>query len=236
MVTHAYLVASGDTRLPANQNCWPAQLRLETRLIEVLHEQGAEVTRAHPFDPREGHGFISSQLMGMDVFWLIPLDSPVIVAEAVWQYSSHVLAGPRDRRGPVLTVANWESGRNDLVTHICAGRRTARRRGTRAGSRPAGRGSPPPFMGVHIAVAGNEHGVPWCRARPDDGQAPGELCERDVCAGCSVRHARPPRQGSHARLTRSPSEHLRHRQGERLIFGCGGHHSVVTAAQNIPVY
>ena len=115
MITHAYLVASGDTRLPANQNCWPAQLRLETRLIEVLHEQGVEVTRAHPFDRREGHGFISSQRMGMDVFRQIPPDAPVIVAEAVWQYSSHVLAGLRDRRGPVLTVANWSGEWPGLV-------------------------------------------------------------------------------------------------------------------------
>ena len=31
----------------------------------------------------------------------------MIVAEAVWQYSYHVLAGLRDQRGPILTVANW---------------------------------------------------------------------------------------------------------------------------------
>ena len=115
MIKHAYLVASGDTRLPANQNCWPAQLHLETRLTEVLREQGVEVTRAHPFDPREGHGFISSQRMGMDVFRQIPPDAPVIVAEAVWQYSSHVLAGLRDRRGPILTVANWSGEWPGLV-------------------------------------------------------------------------------------------------------------------------
>ncbi len=115
MIKHAYLVASGDTRLPANQNCWPAQLHLETRLTEVLREQGVEVTRAHPFDPREGHGFISSQRMGMDIFRQIPPDAPVIVAEAVWQYSSHVLAGLRDRRGPILTVANWSGEWPGLV-------------------------------------------------------------------------------------------------------------------------
>ena len=115
MTKHAYLVASGDTRLSANQNCWPAQLRLETRLIDVLRDQGVEVTRAHPVDPLEGHGFISSQRMGMNVFRQIPEDAPVIVAEAVWQYSSHVLAGLRDRRGPILTVANWSGEWPGLV-------------------------------------------------------------------------------------------------------------------------
>ncbi|WP_233437821.1 fucose isomerase [Agromyces laixinhei] len=32
---------------------------------------------------------------------------PLIVAEAVWQYSHHVLAGLRTHRGPILTVANF---------------------------------------------------------------------------------------------------------------------------------
>jgi hypothetical protein len=53
--------------------------------------------------------------MGMDVFQSIPKDAPVIVAEAVWQYSYHVLAGLRDQRGPILTVANWSGQWPGLV-------------------------------------------------------------------------------------------------------------------------
>ena len=34
-------------------------------------------------------------------------DAPVIVAEAVWQYSHHVLPGLTTHRGPILTCANW---------------------------------------------------------------------------------------------------------------------------------
>src|SRR5690606_37315276 len=33
--------------------------------------------------------------------------APLIVAEAVWQYSHHVLAGLRTHQGPILTVANF---------------------------------------------------------------------------------------------------------------------------------
>ncbi|HRV96897.1 MAG TPA: fucose isomerase, partial [Anaerolineae bacterium] len=40
---------------------------------------------------------------------------PLIVAEAVWQYSHHVLAGLRDHRGPILTVANWSGQWPGLV-------------------------------------------------------------------------------------------------------------------------
>ena len=53
--------------------------------------------------------------MGMDVFKTIPKDVPVVVAEAVWQYSHHVLAGLRDHRAPILTVANWSGEWPGLV-------------------------------------------------------------------------------------------------------------------------
>ncbi len=115
MIKNAYLVASGDLRLAANQQCWPAQAHMEEQLTAALRRLGVEVTRAHPVDPVEGHGFIRSQRMGMDVFRTIPKDAPVIVAEAVWQYSHHVLAGLRDHQGPILTVANWSGEWPGLV-------------------------------------------------------------------------------------------------------------------------
>ncbi|MGA2859827.1 MAG: hypothetical protein ABSE40_23400 [Candidatus Sulfotelmatobacter sp.] len=42
-------------------------------------------------------------------------DAPVIVAEAVWQYSHHVLSGLWHHRGPILTVANWSGQWPGLV-------------------------------------------------------------------------------------------------------------------------
>ena len=114
-ITHAYLVASGDLRLPANETCWPAQAELESKLSEVFAAEGVTLERAHAYDDKEKHGFISSQRMGMDVFRTIPKDVPVVVAEAVWQYSHHVLAGLRDHRAPILSVANWSGQYPGLV-------------------------------------------------------------------------------------------------------------------------
>jgi hypothetical protein len=111
----AYLVASGDLRLSANQTCWPAQADMEEGLRAAFASQGIEVIRAHPYDKAAGHGFIWNQRMGMDVFKAIPSDAPLIVAVAVWQYSYHVLAGLRDHRGPILTVANWSGQWPGLV-------------------------------------------------------------------------------------------------------------------------
>ncbi|MAU08306.1 MAG: fucose isomerase [Anaerolineaceae bacterium] len=110
-----YLVASGDLRLSANQTCWAAQEDMEKRLTSAFADLGWTVKRAHDYDPDLKHGFISNQRMGMDVFKSIPKTAPIVVAESVWQYSHHVLAGLRFHRGPILTVANWSGQWPGLV-------------------------------------------------------------------------------------------------------------------------
>ena len=109
------LVASGDLRLAANQNCWPAQRELEDALGKAVAEAGYELVRAHPYKEDEKHGFIGSQKEGMCVFAGIDPDARLIVAEAVWQYSHHVLSGLLGHKGPILTVANWSGTWPGLV-------------------------------------------------------------------------------------------------------------------------
>jgi hypothetical protein len=109
------LVASGDLRLAANQTCWPAQKAMEEALAKALKAEGWTIQRAHPYDARKKHGFIASQREGIEVFRGIDPDTPLIVAEAVWQYSHHLLAGLSTHRGPILTVANWSGQWPGLV-------------------------------------------------------------------------------------------------------------------------
>ncbi|WP_158743516.1 fucose isomerase [Acidisphaera sp. L21] len=109
------LVASGDLRQSANAMCWPAQAAMETQLSAAVAACGSTVTRAHPVDAATGHGFIASQKQGMAIFAELDPDAPIIVAEAVWQYSHHVLAGLTSHRGPILTVANWSGQWPGLV-------------------------------------------------------------------------------------------------------------------------
>ena len=111
----AWLVASGDLREAANRAGWESQLRLEQIVTDALARDGWSVVRAHAVDADAGHGFISSQRMGLEVFQQVPPDAPLVVAEAVWQYSHHVLAGLRTHRGPVLTVANFDGRWPGLV-------------------------------------------------------------------------------------------------------------------------
>lgn len=109
------LLASGDLRLAANQDCWPAQEAMEAQLTAALARQGYTVRRAHAYDSEKRHGFLDSQKMGMEVFRQLDPAQPLIVAESVWQYSHHVLAGLTTHRGPILTVANWSGQWPGLV-------------------------------------------------------------------------------------------------------------------------
>lgn len=110
-----YLVASGDLRESANQVCWEAQAAMEAALTEAVSDCGYQLVRAHPYKPDKGHGFISSQKEGMEIFSKMDPTARLMVAEAVWQYSHHVLAGLMAHQGPILMVANWSGQWSGLV-------------------------------------------------------------------------------------------------------------------------
>src|SRR4030095_1960841 len=109
------LIANGDLRLSANQRCWPAQAKAEEAVMNAIRREGHSVRRGHSRDSAKGHGFIDSQKHGMEVFRSIPPEAPLVVVEAVWQYSHHVLAGLSTHKGPILTVANWSGEWPGLV-------------------------------------------------------------------------------------------------------------------------
>jgi L-fucose isomerase-like protein len=109
------LIANGDLRLSANQRCWPAQAQAEEAVMNAIRREGRDVRRGHSCDPGLGHGFIQSQKHGMEVFRNIPPDAPLVVVEAVWQYSHHILHGLYTHQGPILTVANWSGQWPGLV-------------------------------------------------------------------------------------------------------------------------
>jgi len=113
--TKVLMAASGDLRQSANETCWPAQAAMESQVTEALSDFGVDVERAHPYDPARKHGFIASQKEGLEIFSKIDSGTPIVVAEAVWQYTSHVLPGLIGHRAPILTVANWSGQWPGLV-------------------------------------------------------------------------------------------------------------------------
>jgi L-fucose isomerase-like protein len=115
MTAQIQLIASGDSRLAPNQVGWLAQQNLEAALAEAVSALGGQLVRAHAVDPEKRHGFVDSQARGLEVFRSVNPEAPVIVATAVWQYSSHVLPGLSKHRAPILTVANWSGQWPGLV-------------------------------------------------------------------------------------------------------------------------
>jgi hypothetical protein len=111
----AVLVASGDLREEANRACWPAQQALEAELTAAFAKAGWTLERGHAPSRARGHGFIAGAREGLEVFAGIKPDLPLVVAEAVWQYSNHVLPGLTTHTGPILTVANWSGQWPGLV-------------------------------------------------------------------------------------------------------------------------
>src|ERR1700733_8362616 len=103
------LIASGDLRPSANLKCWPAQQKMEEQVMAAVRAEGAEIHRGH------ADGFIASQKQGMEIFRSIDPNAPLVVVEAVWQYSHHILPGLYTHRGPILTVANWSGQWPGLV-------------------------------------------------------------------------------------------------------------------------
>src|SRR6185295_12407616 len=94
---------------------WSGQAAMEEQLTAAVAKLGYKLVRAHPYKPAVKHGFISSQKEGMAVFATIDPRTPLIVAEAVWQYSHHLLHGLISHQAPILTVANWSGTWPGLV-------------------------------------------------------------------------------------------------------------------------
>jgi len=111
----AMLVANGDLREEANRVCWPAQQAMEAALGSAFAAAGWQLDRGHAATKARGHGFIASAREGLQVFSQIDPEVPLVVAEAVWQYSNHLLPGLSTHSGPILTVANWSGQWPGLV-------------------------------------------------------------------------------------------------------------------------
>ena len=120
-----YILANGDLRDSANKTCWAEQAKMEAELTAVIESieyapgKKYRVERLHDFDPLLGHGFINSQAMGNKVLRKLPKNAKVILAEAVWQYSHHVVPDLveqiRENGAQLLTIANYSGTWPGLV-------------------------------------------------------------------------------------------------------------------------
>ena len=114
------LVTNADLRETANVECWPVQIKFESKLERALASRfGYKLKRAHGYKNDKGHGFISSQREGSDLFASINPDAPVVVLLTAWQYSHHLAPSLARHRGPVLLLANFDGTWPGLVGMLC---------------------------------------------------------------------------------------------------------------------
>lgn len=113
------MITNADLRESANLACWPVQQRFEEKLQAALERHGYRMRRAHPVNAERGHGFISSQREGSDLFAAIDPDAPLIVLLTAWQYSHHIAPSLVHHRGPVLLLANFDGTWPGLVGMLC---------------------------------------------------------------------------------------------------------------------
>ena len=111
-----FVVTNGDLRKSANINCWAVQEKFEQKLSDILKEKfSIHTVRAHSIDDEEGHGFISNQRQGSDVFMNLDPNAPIIVLLTAWQYSHHLAPSLTKHQGPILILANFDGTWPGLV-------------------------------------------------------------------------------------------------------------------------
>ncbi|TSJ56816.1 signal transduction protein [Atlantibacter subterranea] len=113
------MITNADLRESANLACWPMQEKFEAKLQDMLGKLGYQLKRAHAVDHQRGHGFISSQRQGSDLFAQIDENAPLIVLLTAWQYSHHVAPSLVHHKGPILLLANFDGTWPGLVGMLC---------------------------------------------------------------------------------------------------------------------
>ena len=113
------MITNADLRESANLACWPMQEKYEAKLQDMLGKLGYQMKRAHAVDHQRGHGFISSQRQGSDLFAQIDENAPLIVLLTAWQYSHHVAPSLVHHKGPILLLANFDGTWPGLVGMLC---------------------------------------------------------------------------------------------------------------------
>jgi len=110
------LIGNGDRRRFANLMCQEAQTECERQLRAAFADLGYNLVRAHPeLDPEMGHRFIETQAQGAAILSKIPKDAPIVIAEAVWQYSNHIAYPLWEWAGPILIASNFDGTWPGLV-------------------------------------------------------------------------------------------------------------------------
>ena len=83
--------------------------------MEAIRREGRQSSAAIPTIPSASTDSSTARSMAWRSSATSADEAPLVVCEAVWQYSHHVLPGLVAHKGPILTVANWSGEWPGLV-------------------------------------------------------------------------------------------------------------------------
>jgi hypothetical protein len=110
-----YLISNGDFRDTACQECWPKQQETLKAVEGAFSQLGYETEILPQFDSHRGHGFITKQYEGTQVFSQIEPSAAVVIVLSIWAYSHHVCGPLQTHKGPILLLANFDGTWPGLV-------------------------------------------------------------------------------------------------------------------------
>ena len=110
-----YLISNGDFRDAACRECWPKQQETLKAVEAAFSQLGFDTQVLPEFDSQRGHGFITKQHEGTQVFSQIDPGAPVVIVLSIWAYSHHVCGPLQTHKGPILLLANFDGTWPGLV-------------------------------------------------------------------------------------------------------------------------
>jgi len=110
-----YLLSNGDFRDSACETCWPKQKETIDSVTESFDILGYEVKVLPRYNETTGHGFITRQCHGTEIFSRIDPNAPVVILLSIWAYAHHVASGLQTHKGPILLLGNFDGTWPGLV-------------------------------------------------------------------------------------------------------------------------
>lgn len=111
-----YLISNGDFRESACLAGWPKQDETLREVKKAFAQLGVKTEVLPKFDSKRGHGFVTRQCQGANIFSKIEPNAPVVVVLSIWAYAHHVCGPLATHKGPILLLANFDGTWPGLVS------------------------------------------------------------------------------------------------------------------------
>jgi hypothetical protein len=115
-VKEVALFSNGDFREAVGVSCWPKQEETLKETERAFSSLGVKTYRAHPFNKKRKHGFITTQAECCRIFAGLDPDVPVVIVLCSWVWAHNLASSLSLHSGPVLLLGNFDGTWPGLVS------------------------------------------------------------------------------------------------------------------------